>query len=112
MLYHGKSSKKSENCIESDDSEKCKEDVLILELVGPSLLDILEQKNIDSFSAKTVLMIGIQAVCIKTWSFILIICSQCIGGQRKYRFHFSCIASNIYTVRAYCSWTTNQRTGS
>lgn len=38
--------------------------ILVLELVGPSLMDILEQKNLDTFSLKTVLLLGIQIVSI------------------------------------------------
>lgn len=38
--------------------------ILVLELVGPSLMDIIEQKNVDTFSLKTVLLLGIQIVSI------------------------------------------------
>lgn len=51
--------------VNSDDSESS-EKVLVLELMGPSLLDIIEDRDLDTFSLKTILQIGIQAVRILT----------------------------------------------
>lgn len=81
-------------------------DVLVLELVGPSLMDIIEQKRFDKFSLKTILLLGIQIVCITNHKI------SDFHIQRHFCFCFSCIAPSSYTAGVYCSWTTNLRIGS
>lgn len=49
MLYYGR-------------YEEGEEEILVMELLGDSLMDIIEKKNLDKFSLKTVLLLGIQIV--------------------------------------------------
>lgn len=87
--------------------EEGKEDILVLELVGPSLMDIIEQKRLDKFSLKTVLLLGIQIVCITRYFLFRFILMPI-----KFYSRFSCIVPSTYTARVYCSWTTNLKIGS
>lgn len=50
MLYYGKYANSND-------------DILVMELLGPSLIDIMEQRQLDKLPLKTVLLLGIQMVC-------------------------------------------------
>lgn len=61
MMYYGK-------------YEEGEEDILVMELVGPSLMDIIEKKNLDTFSLKSTLLLGIQIVRIGDMTCTLLNC--------------------------------------
>lgn len=95
MLYYG-------------DYVEGSEKILVLELAGPSLMDILEQKQLNKFSLKTILMIGIQIVrilckCMKQSNIIL-------RFSISLRLH-SCIAWNISIAWVSYSGIISRRIG-
>lgn len=84
MLYYGR-------------YEEGEEEILVMELLGDSLMDIIEKKNLDKFSLKTVLLLGIQIVRIATWCvlcdklcvlFVLFNATTIFSGIQLYRIEY------------------------
>lgn len=71
-----------------------KGNILVLELVGPSLMDILEQKQLDVFSLKTVLLLGIQIVSIVKLLHYL---AQCVESKNKKTISIPAVPNGIHT---------------
>lgn len=76
--------------------------ILVLELVGPSLMDIIEKKDLNRFSLKTMLMVGIQIVRIATFSILSSGYSQTLMPKTHIFFLLILVVSNrIHTQQRH-----------